>query len=325
MPEKKISVVITVLNEEKTISELLISLFDPAKLANEIIIIDAGSADKTVELIKAFKSKRIKLVIKKGISRSAARNLGVKQAKNNIVAMTDAGCIAKKDWLKNITKPFNTNPDNKKLVAAGFYQMTPTFPKNNFLHNVQKCFTVFLGVLPQDFNKETFLPSTRSIAFNKSAWKAVGGFPEKLVDTAEDTVFNQKLIENAIEIKRIKNARVGWSMPQSFPSFFSKIYKYARGDAASKVIYSKAKGIESHNIKVLLVFVRYLVAIIFTYLFIFIYHSPAIVLILIFCYLFFAFLKVLKKTKSVGVSIWGPVVQIICDIAVMLGFIKGII
>ena len=42
-------------------------------------------------------------------------------ARNSIIAMTDAGCVARKNWLKNITDPFN----NKEVdVVAGFYNMT---------------------------------------------------------------------------------------------------------------------------------------------------------------------------------------------------------
>ena len=324
--KQKISLVVTVLNEQTSIKKLLISLLNQSFVPSEIIIIDAGSSDKTLQIIKSFKSKNIKLIVKSGISRSKARNLGVGLAKENIIAMTDAGCVAKKNWLENLAKPFLKNENNSKsLVVAGFYDMVPTFSKRDIRHNLQECFTVFLGTLPRDFDKNTFLPSTRSIAFNKAAWKKAGGFPIFLNDTAEDTVFSQKLIENAIEIKRIKNARVEWSMPENISVFFTKIKKYAKGDIKSKVIYSQAKGIESHNIKVILVLTRYIVGGGIFLFSVFGFVSPFVFVSLFSIYLFFAFLKVFLKTnKRVEIAVWGPVVQIMCDLAVMLGFAEGI-
>ena len=49
----------------------------------------------------------------------------------------------------------------------------------------------------QEWKEETFLPSGRSIAFKKSAWKEVGGYPENLY-TGEDTLFDLKLKEKGL-------------------------------------------------------------------------------------------------------------------------------
>jgi glycosyltransferase involved in cell wall biosynthesis len=193
-----ISICITVFNEEKTIGALLDSLINQSKKPEEIVIVDGGSKDKTIDIIRHYQKndKSVKLIIEK-CSRSRGRNLGVEIARGEIIAMTDAGCIARFDWLERLTKSFATG---RVDVSAGFYQMVT----NSAMEKVE---SVYLGVTPSNFNYN-FLPSTRSIAFTKKIWEEVGGFPENLKGSAEDTVFNYKLIKFGAKISRVKDAIV---------------------------------------------------------------------------------------------------------------------
>jgi glycosyltransferase involved in cell wall biosynthesis len=310
-----ISICITTLNEEESIGRLLDSLLGQTKKPAEIVIVDGGSTDKTVEIINHYQKRFGKInLLKEKCSRAKGRNLGVEIAKGEIIAMTDAGCIARDNWLEEITESFKHNEID---VAAGFYHMTGSSP-------VSRAMQVFLGVTPSKFNIN-FLPSTRSIAFRKNIWEKVGGFPETQNGTAEDTVFNLKLVKSEAKIARVKNAVVEWGMPETIKEFFYKIYEYARGDAKSKVWYFPGKGLTSHNIKVLYIILRYLVAITLLFLSLkFAYLFP-ILIIIFFLYLIWSFRKVYLEFGDYRIAICGPILQISSDIAVMYGFIKGII
>ena len=310
-----ISICITVLNEEGSIGKLLDSLLGGSKKANEIVIVDGGSADKTVEIIRHYQKRYsgIKLIIEKS-SRAKARNIAVDIAKGEIIAMTDAGCVADPDWILNIVKPFETG---KVDVVAGFYSMQGSRPP-------QKAMSIFMGVTPRKFN-QSFLPSTRSMAFTKEIWERVGGFPENTKGTAEDTIFNLRLIKNGARISRMKNAIVEWGMPTSISNFQSSIYNYAKGDAKSKNLIFPGKGLMSHNIKALSIFARYIFII---FLLIFgLERRPLLwldVAIMLF-YLIWAYRKVYLEFGDWRVALWGPILQIVSDFAVMRGFISGII
>lgn len=310
----KLSVCITVFNEEKSISDLINSLLKQTKKPDEIIVVDGGSSDKTIDIIKHFKrkNKKIKFLTKK-CSRSKGRNLSVELANNEIIAMTDAGCVAKKNWLEKISEPFK---NNKIEIVAGFYDMIANT-------SFQKAISVFLGTLPDQFNVR-FLPSTRSIAFRKSVWEKVGGFSENLDDTAEDTMFNYKLIKEGINISRVKSARVEWDMPETLNVFYKKIFLYAKGDAKSGVVKFPTKGIMSHNVKIFLKIIRY---ILFLLMFtlglinnsIYIYTLLLILLV----YSFYSFNKVYVEMKDIKAGLWGIILQFTSDFAGIAGFIVG--
>lgn len=311
----KTSVCITVYNEEKSVSKLLDALLTQSTKPNEIVVVDSKSTDKTSEILRHYqkKDKRVRVLTQK-TSRAEGRNLAVEIARNNTIVVTDAGCVPKKDWLERITAPFK----NKSVdMVAGFYEMKANTP-------FQKAASVFLGVMPGDFDAK-FLPSTRSVAFRKDLWFAVGGFPEKLKDTAEDTVFNQKVLESGAKIARVKDAVVEWGMPETLEETLLKMHKYARGDAQTKIFWDSNKGLTSHNVKVLFVFFRYLVGLLLIYMAI---NNPllwSLVAILLIFYIFWSFRKVFIYEKDVKAALWGIVLQFTADFAVMSGFVRGII
>ena len=286
----KVSVCITTFNEkEETIKKLLDALNNQTLKPNEIIIIDAKDYQNC--------------------SRAEGRNIAIGKARNEIVAITDAGCIPHKDWLAEITKPFEiaSIPRNDTVVAGGYKMIA----RNNF----EKAEAVFLGVSIQDMNddfiaKLNFMPSARSMAFTKSMWKKAGGFPENLNDTAEDTIFNLNLLKAGAKFVTVKNAIVEWEMPDSIKNFFLKIKNYARGDAMSGIWWHPVKKWRTHNLKILSILLRYLILIILFLI------NKQLCLVYVLCYMYYAYTKA---------KLWGIVLQFVSDFGCIIGFSHGIL
>jgi len=99
-----VSVIVPAYNAEKDIANLIESLLDldyPKELL-EIIIIDNNSNDRTKEILKRYP---VKLLEEKNIQSSyAARNKGVQNAKNEIIAFIDSDCVATPQWVKEGVK-----------------------------------------------------------------------------------------------------------------------------------------------------------------------------------------------------------------------------
>lgn len=313
----QISVCITVLNEQGSVGELLDSLLAQSKKPDEIVIVDGGSTDKTVQIIRHYqkKDRRIKLLVEPG-STAHGRNTGIEIAKYPIIASTDAGCIAKQDWLAKITEPFKFK--NVGLVA-GFYEMTAGNP-------VQEAMNVFHGITPKMYDPVTFLPSARSVAFRRSVWERVGGYSEKFEKAGEDTDFFYKCVKHGVKIVRVKEARVVWKESATFTlsDSYKKFFQYAKGDAKSGIWWHPEKQFASHNIKVSLIFLRYLLG---SVLFIYSLNSPTtfyILLSAVSLYILFSFRKVYIQTGNFKAGLWGIVIQFVSDFAVMRGFLTGL-
>lgn len=107
--KKTVSVIIPVYNEEKAIVSCLDSLLSQTKKADEIIIVDDGSTDQTVSLVKKFP---VKLLTQSHQGPGAARNLGAKQAIAEILVFVDADMTFDRDFLKSLVAPIAEGKTN---------------------------------------------------------------------------------------------------------------------------------------------------------------------------------------------------------------------
>jgi|WetSurMetagenome_2_1015567.scaffolds.fasta_scaffold28476_3 glycosyltransferase involved in cell wall biosynthesis len=227
-----ISLICTVFNESRTIEEFLKSIYKMSSNPDEIIIVDGGSKDDTVEKIVKFKERfdsqnRIRLIVDStcNINFTASpvahgRNIAIQVAKGTIIACTDAGCEVDEKWLERIVYPLLS--DSRNDAVGGWY----VGRTNSF---VQECIALVFLAAPDTVNPKKYLPSSRSFAFRKSVWKSVGGYPEESL-TAEDTLFVQRIRAAGFSISYVPNAVVYWKMTSTLFSFIRTIYRYGFGD-----------------------------------------------------------------------------------------------
>lgn len=108
----KISVVVPTFNMKDSLKLLIESLENQTYPRDnfEIIVCDDGSTDGTAELMIELCNKYHNLRYLKQEHRgvSAVRNLGIKHSKSNIIAFTDADCVADPNWLDEISKFSNS-------------------------------------------------------------------------------------------------------------------------------------------------------------------------------------------------------------------------
>ena len=86
----KISVIILVHNNEKTIKKCLESIFANKILPYEIIIVDNLSTDNSISIIQSFSYEHFKIIHSKKNHIGYARNIGLKYARGNYVMFIDA-------------------------------------------------------------------------------------------------------------------------------------------------------------------------------------------------------------------------------------------
>lgn len=108
---------ITVRNTSHLIKKCIDSVLslDYPKNKYKIFVVDAFSTDGTYEILKNY-GNRITLKRLKG-NPPTAYNYAIKMIRTELIAFTNADCVADKKWLKEIIKPFD---DEKVLAVAGF-------------------------------------------------------------------------------------------------------------------------------------------------------------------------------------------------------------
>ena len=221
----RISVIATVLNERESIGALLDSLAAQTCPPDEIVIVDGGSADGTMDVISERLEKLpLKLLFCRGANISQGRNLAIQNATGEIIASTDAGTRLAPEWLAELAAPIERG---EAKVTAGF-----------FLPDSRSVFEMALGVttLPElrDVKPGKFMPSSRSVAFLRSAWEAVGGYPEWL-DYCEDLIFDFALDERFGPFAFAPGALAHFRPRPTLRAFAKQYYRYARGDGKADV------------------------------------------------------------------------------------------
>jgi len=105
-----VSVIVPAHNEESCIEACVDSLLrqEYPRERFEIIVVDNGSSDNTVAILSTYRTQ-IRILHESRRGPAAARNSGVFASNNEIVAFTDADCVADQHWLVNLVQPLS-NP-----------------------------------------------------------------------------------------------------------------------------------------------------------------------------------------------------------------------
>jgi glycosyltransferase involved in cell wall biosynthesis len=219
------AVILTVLNEGDAIREVLDSLCAQTCPPDEVVIADGGSRDQTVAILREYQARLpLSLVAAPGSTIAQGRNAAIRAARADILAVTDAGVRCRPDWLKRLAAPF-ARPE--VMAVAGFFRSAP----RTLLETAMGA-----TVLPEarDVNPATYLPSSRSVAFRRAAWQAVGGYPEWL-DYSEDVIFDLALRRQFGPFVFVPEALVEFHPRGSLTALARQYFHYARGDGKANL------------------------------------------------------------------------------------------
>lgn len=308
MEKRKITLITTSRNEEQTITAFLSSIERQSFCPDELVIVDAYSTDRTVERIREFEKNSIlsiRLIQKRG-NRSYGRNAAVREAKNEIIACSDVGCILDTHWLEKITQPFE---DDTVDVVAGFY-----YPKTK--NTFELCLAAYTCVMKDKVDPDNFLPSSRSIAFRRSAWKKVGGYPQWL-EYCEDLVFAKKLSQHGARFVTVLEAVVYWPQRSTIWAAARQFFRYAQGDGQARYFRPQTP----------FLFIRYLLGLVIVIIAWYVQSIDVIIFLIfgILLYLLWAIVKNYRYVRCDGAYIYLPLLQIVSDIAVISGTIVGLL
>ncbi|MDX1756686.1 MAG: glycosyltransferase [Marinobacter sp.] len=252
MPDDKrgveVSVIIPVYNAEKDLPDLFISIanqsFDQEKF--ELIFVDNGSSDSSLELLKSFEAQwegRSKIVLEHLIAGSyAARNKGLRVAEGRFVVFTDADCLPRPNWLKNIVSFLSSHPPD--TVGGGEVEL---FAQNSTQPTAVEKFEIIFG-FPQALNIERRGYSvTANLFSHREVFEKVGLFDARLRSKG-DYEWCQRATLAGCRLLFVRNVQVQHSARSSLRELVTKTRRVTGGQTVLKGLNNTQPKIESMSV-----------------------------------------------------------------------------
>jgi len=174
MEKLTISIIIPILNEEKTIGKLIQHLSENSskEIIREIIVVDGGSTDNSESIVQQFKDV---IFLKSGKGRAKQMNLGAQNAKGTILYFLHADSFPPKQFDQLIVNEF----DNGNL--AGCFKMK--FDNAHWWLKLAGWFT--------KFNWRVCRGGDQSLFITKELFKKIGNYDERFIVYEDNDLINK--------------------------------------------------------------------------------------------------------------------------------------
>jgi len=226
-----ISLVSTVLNDREGLIIFFEQMEAQTRQPDEIVIVDGGSKDGTWELLQDYAvSGAIALRCIQEISCNVARgrNLAIQKTAHDLIASTDIGCAWDAEWLEELIAPLEADPEVDYVI--GSWSVPP--------ETVHTAWAKTEYVLRNGHRFEAqpeANATSRSIAYHKRAWLAVGGYPEDLTLAADDTVFDLLLKKHQFKAAATGTVRCYWHRFQHLRQYLKEERRNFYGDGEALI------------------------------------------------------------------------------------------
>lgn len=212
----KVSIIITTLNNEKTIGECLKSIFELnyPKEHLEVIVVDGGSSDSTIEIAQKYPAK----IIIKHSNAPSAYNYALNYAESEIFGTIDADAKVEKEWLNKLVVHL------KNPKVAGVSGMIETW---NSESKLPRCIGYDLKYRYTRIKNEANRVATMNLLLKKSIVKEVGGFDENLA-TQYDTDLGVRITNKGYKIVLEPQAKCYHFNRPTFKEYFKQQLQYGK-------------------------------------------------------------------------------------------------
>ena len=234
-----VSVVVPVFNEQDTVDAVVTQLLAQLALDDELVVVDDASGDATAARLDVLgrDEDRLRVVrMPQNAGASAARNAGIRQARHELVVCTDAGNELPGSWLDVMRGALSDDPQPDLVMGA--YQVSSATPAESAMAvalypdlddtrhpgPVARWYSRLFG---RSFDPTR--PAGRSVAFRRSAWERVGGFPEHL-RAGEDVAFGRAVATSGGRCVLQTDGVVVWEQHATLASTFRMYRSYGFGD-----------------------------------------------------------------------------------------------
>lgn len=225
-----ISVVIPNYNGAGTIARCLEAALASRYERFEVIVVDDGSDDHSVAVIRRFPCRLVRLPRHSGAAK--ARNAGAACARGTLLFFTDADCLLEPDTLAKAARAADTR--GPAAVIGGTYTPFPSDP--GFFSTFQ---SVFIHYSETKRTETPHYLATHALAIDAGLFRRSGGFAERFLPILEDVEFSHRLrrrglwltMDPQIQVRHIFGYSLFGSLRNAVrKSMYWTAYSMANGD-----------------------------------------------------------------------------------------------
>ena len=309
MNNSGIALIMVLLNEAESLPRLIESVARQTLQPDEIIICDTGSEDDTMKILGSWQKslpQKVNIIERAGANIARGRNQAINASVSPIICVTDGGCVLDQNWIEQISLPLRSGDEATgivygKTVAVGKGRIGRQF---SFMYDIKT---------EDDLQKSDY--SANSMAFRKSTWDAVGGFPEWLTLAAEDILFARQ-IEKISRSQIASKARVFWYHgEESLGEIFKKHLRNSKGEGEANLFGARYLALTSIYISMLVMLISSLFRLVLL---------PSSILIAIAMCCRHTAMAIKKGANLIDALAILPTVTLVRDIGMIAGFLIGL-
>ncbi|MBU2497048.1 MAG: glycosyltransferase [Nanoarchaeota archaeon] len=221
----KVSIIVPAYNEEKTIKKTLNSLLNVnyPKDKLDIIFVDDGSKDNTLEKAKEYEKFGVRIFHKENGGKASALNLGLEKAKGELVAALDADSFVSKNSVMNMVGYFEDSEVMAVTPTLKIYNPKTLWQK---IQVTEYLFGVFLRKVFSFMGSLHVTPGPLTI-YRKSFFDKYGNYDEG--NLTEDIEVALRIQSKGYVIENSMNADVYTLGPPTFKKLIRQRRRWYRG------------------------------------------------------------------------------------------------
>lgn len=194
MADPLVSVIVPNFNYSKYLDECLGAIFNQNYDPMQVIFVDDGSTDQSIEVIQKF-SHKMQIFRKKNSGVNSARNLGIKNATGKYIAFCDSDDVWVWDKIRKQVDFLEIN-SQYGVVYSGIQLVNEdlSFIRNQNPKYEGDCSTRFL----EHPSEAIVLLGSSTALIRNSALAKVSGFDESMTDPGEDWDFFRRISQQTL-------------------------------------------------------------------------------------------------------------------------------
>ena len=218
-----VSVIIPTWNSGRTLDLCMRSVINQTYQKIEVIVVDGGSIDNTLEILSKYK---VKIVKSKKRGRSFQRNIGVLNACGELLLQVDSD---------EVLHPMLIEECVKKVLVGKFEALfLPTFDTGFTYFGKSRCVGGYINL---NLRKEKWIPNSAVRFYTKRVFETVNGYDENLL-IGEDVIFALKCLRYKFRIDRCKSPIFHYAT-EDLKNILIKKYTYGKTYKNYKEAYKK--------------------------------------------------------------------------------------